>query len=426
MNSEHEGSQPERGQTSPAAACPHLDGYDPLQPDQVANPYEWLRQARADSPVFYMPKYDMWCVANHAFAMEIYRDTLTFSNQAAQRPQTPMPDSIKVLIGDQPLCAAGNINFTDPPDHIRLKRVLAPAFMKALAGIERTIQDRADALVEKFIDQHAVDIIANFTWPLPVATIGKLLGVPDEEMTPVRIWAEAHFELTGGGRLSDDRAQHCWRSAVEIDRFAKKLVEKRRQEPRDDFLSQLIILQKQGEDIRDEEIVTAGLSMIRAGTDTSSQTLGQTLLLLLTHPEQLAAVKADSGLLPSAIEEALRLRGPVRGLIRTATKEVRLGEVTIPAGAKIYLHVGSASRDETLFEHADVFDIRRENVKKHLGFGALTRLCIGAPLARPTVRIGLKTLLDRLPDIRLASDFQTLEYTRSMVVPSLKRLLVSF
>lgn len=181
-------------------------------------------------------------------------------------------------------------------------------------------------------------------------------------------------------------------------------------------------MQAAGAQISDQEIVSNLFGLVAAGSDTTAQLLGQLLYLLLTHPQQLNEIKADRSLIENAIEEALRLRSPVRGLIRTTAQEVSVGGVTLPAGAKVYLHVTSASRDESVFQDSDRFDIHRANAKKHLAFGAFTRLCLGAPLATLETQTALNRLLERLPTLQLAERQGPLQYSSSMIVPSIEHL----
>jgi hypothetical protein len=152
------------------------------------------------------------------------------------------------------------------------------------------------------------------------------------------------------------------------------------------MISRVVELQRGGAAISDREIVVNFFGLVAAGSDTTAQLLGRLTYQLLTNPEQFALLKAEPRRIDNGIEEALRLREPVRGLIRTTIRDTSIAEITIPAGSKVHLHVASASRGEAIFDDPDRFDISRENAKKHTAFGAFSRLCLGAPLARLEVK----------------------------------------
>jgi cytochrome P450 len=405
------------------SSCPHLEGFDPLQPEQIGEPYAWLARARQQAPVFYMPKYQLWCITRYDDVMFAYKNTALFSNRNAHAPQTPMPTSLREEVGstwEYPL--RGNLNVEDAPDHMRMKRMILQAFNQTISEMEPWVSDHVNRLIDGISDKSEFDFVQAFSWPLTIASITHVLGVPENRSVRFREWAEAWFELSGSTEISNERAAQCWRSLVDLEQFVRSLIAEHRLSPGSDITSRVVQMQAAGGKISDQEIVSNLFGLVAAGADTTAQLLGQLLYLLLTHPQQLNEIKADRSLVDNAIEEALRLRSPVRGLIRTTTQEVSVGGVMLPAAAKVYLHVTSASRDESIFENPDRFDIHRSNAKKHVAFGALTRLCIGAPLARVETRAALNGLFDRLPTLRLSERQGPLQYSSSMIVPSIKYL----
>jgi cytochrome P450 len=396
--------------------CPHLEGFDPLEKEQIGEPYPWLARARREAPVFYMPKYDLWCITRHADVMSVYKSTDVFSNKGAHAPQIPMPDSIRAKVGpDWEYPLPGNLNVEDPPEHMRMKRIFLQAFTASIAGMQPWIIATVDQLIDKFIDSREVDLVQALSWPMTVASIAHVMGVADEDTVRFREWAEAFFELSGSSQLPPARTEQCWKSLTDMDRFIQDMIAARRANPREDMISRVVELQRGGAPIKDREIVVNFFGLVAAGSDTTAQLLGQLIYQLLTNSEQFELLKADPSRIDNAIEEALRLRGPVRGLIRTTTRETKVGDVTIPAG-----------RDEALFDEPDRFDITRGNAKKHAAFGAFTRLCLGAPLARMEVKTAIFAILKRLPGIKLSPRQGALEYSNSIVVPSIKRLIVTW
>jgi cytochrome P450 len=410
-----------------AALCPHLAGYDPLEPRIVADPFPLLQIARAEQPVFYLEKYKLWVVTRLEDVLAVYKDMATFSSGAAHQPLTPKPQSVIDRVGeDWQLPIDGLLNSTDPPVHGPLKRALTGAFTKTMKTLGLWIDARLEEVVASFEHSGEADLVQAFTWPLTISTMARLIGAPMSETRRFKEWAENWFELTGSTRLSPERAEACWMGFVEFEEYIYSMIAERRRAPKDDFVSTLLETQAQGAAISDRQIVTNMLGFVAAGTDTTANSIAQMMYLLLTHPDQLAEVRANPELRPRVIEEALRLKVPIRGVIRLTTRPVTLGGVDLPEGAHVFIHIGSASRDGAMFKESEEFNIHRDNISKHAAFGAYTRMCLGAPLARMEMAKSLDILLRRLPDLRLSSKQKELHYTSSIIVPSLKSLLVEW
>jgi cytochrome P450 len=226
---------------------------------------------------------------------------------------------------------------------------------------------------------------------------------------------------------SDQRAIVLWgkapleetmaaaRGFVAMQRYCAELIEARRLAPRDDLISILTSSQLDGEaPLRTSELVGQITAVISAGHETTTNLIAHLILLLLRHPDEWAAVRADYSLIPGAVEEALRLNSPIRGMIRTTTENVEVAGVAIPAGARLQLMYSSANHDETVFPDPERFDIRREHRPFHLGFGHGTHFCVGAPLARLEARVTVELFAERLPNLRLLPD-HPLHYTPNVV-----------
>jgi cytochrome P450 len=407
-----------------SGTCPRFSDFDPLDPDQIRDPYPVLTKARADQPIFWMEKYGMWVVTKREDVWEAYRDQKSFSNAIGHQPLSPRPQSVVDRKGEWHLPIDGNINTIDQPIHIPLKRAFKAALERAMDEIDEWLDQRIDSLISIFEDRVEVDLVEAFTWPLAVGTAAHLIGAPDEDSFRFKGWAEGWFELSGSSHLSAERGEECWLGFVDFEEYVEDLVEKRRSNPQADFVSYLIEEQNKGAAITDRQIVTNTIAAVVAASDTSANAIAQMMHLLLTHPTWLAEARHNAVLHDHILEESLRLRGPVRGEIRTVTRDVILSGISIPKGAKVYLHLGSASRDEAVFTRADQFNPYRENLKRHMAFGALNRLCIGAPLARMEMRKSLSALLGRFANLRLAEEQGLLAYTESMIVPSLRSLRI--
>jgi cytochrome P450 len=415
----------ESAQDAPGSSggrCPHLEGFDPLVPEQVRDPWPWLAKARKSVPVFYMSAYDQWCVTRHEDALSVYREPVKFSNVGSHDMRVAIPASLE---GEVPLDYhfpfVGQLNTTDPPQHTRIRKLMQKAFTPKHVG-ERAgeIEALADRLIDGFIDGGEADFVARFASPLPITVISGILGIPADKTQGFRDWAEDFFRLSGATEIPEQEAATRWRRMYQWDRFIKGFIAERRESPQGDLTSDLIFAQsdEDGPSLSDDELLANILGIVAAGADTTTILITHAVYLLLRNPEQWQHLRADpAGLAPKAIDETMRLLGPVRGLRRTTTTEVELGDVKIPKGATLYLHVGSAGRDEEVFEEPDEFDIHRKNASKHLGFGIWTHFCIGAPLAKLEGRIALERIAARLPNLELTGD-EPLDYTENMVLPS--------
>jgi cytochrome P450 len=256
--------------------CPHLEGFDPLEKEQIGEPYPWLARARREAPVFFMPKYDLWCVTRHADVMSVYKSTDVFSNGGAHAPQIPMPDSVRATVGtDWEYPLPGNLNVEDPPAHMRMKRIFLRAFNASIVGMEPWIIKTVDQLIDQFVDQGEADLVQALNWPLTVASIAHVMGAADEDTVRFREWAEAFFELSGSSQLPPARAEQCWKSLTDMDRFIQDMIADRRTNSRADMISRVVELQRGGAAISDREIVVNFFGLVAAGSDTTAQLLGQ-------------------------------------------------------------------------------------------------------------------------------------------------------
>lgn len=420
-----------RHEAMTGGGCPHLEkGFDPVLPEQVANPWPWLAEARRDCPVFYMPHYDQWCVTRHEDALSVYRDPVTYSNFGSHDMRVPIP---KALEGEVPLDYhfpfVGQLNTTDPPQHTRIRKLMQKAFTpRHLSEREGEIRALANHLIDQLISDGHADLVAQLASPLPIRVVSGILGVPPERTEGFRDWAEDFFRLSGATEIPEQEAVLRWRRMYQWDQFIRSFVAQRRAHPQADLTSDLILAKSDdgSPSLTDDELLANILGIVAAGADTTTILLTHAVYLLMRNRGQWRELIEDPSLAPRVIEETMRLMGPVRGLRRTVTKDVELGGVQLREGAVLYLHVGSASRDEAVFEEPERFDIHRENSSKHLGFGIWTHFCIGAPLARLEGRVVLECLAERMPDLALADEQAEIRYSENMVLPSPRELQVKW
>jgi cytochrome P450 len=377
--------------------------YDPMRQfaelaGDVRDPYPMLAGIRADTPVLEVhfgtgsgrrsrpdqqapPMTSLFTVASHELAQQVLTDSVRFSSAG-------YATTIGHVMGR-------TILQMDPPEHQRHRALVAKAFRTRVLDqwsdpiIGATISELIDAFAS---DGHA-DLIPQLTFPFPVRVIARILGLPEADWPR---FLRLSTELIAVMR-NRDRAVAASR---ELRGYFAEIIADRRQHTRDDLVSQLIEAEVDGHRLSDDEIYPFLLLLLPAGAETTYRSSSNLLFGLLSHPAQLDAVRADRGLVPQAIEEALRWETPLLTVARTATQNVELGGVSIPEGGFIAVSLGAANRDPRRYPDPDGFDILRED-KQHISFGDGAHKCLGMHLARLEMRVLLNAMLDRLPGLRL-------------------------
>jgi len=289
----------------------------------------------------------------------------------------------------------------DPPEHTRIRRLVMKAFTPAQVAelepyIEGVVKELLDAMT---VHGGPVDLNEALAFPLPIRVICHLLGVPDNDMRRFRGWTDAFLSVS---KLSGPQVGQAM---SEMSRYIADLVTAKREQPGQDLISAMIRVRDDVDGALTEyELHWWCRLLLLVGYETTATQLGGGIAMLLSHPDQLAALRADPSLLPNAVEELLRwkLVGSSVSMLRYATDDIPLGDVTIPRGASVIPAVDSANQDESVFADPRRFDITRPNANAHLTFSLGPHFCIGANLARTQVRIATAALLDRLPGLRLA------------------------
>jgi cytochrome P450 len=386
-------------ETSSAAGCPIH--FDPLAPDQLADPYPTYAQARAEAPVFYSEPHGLWVVTRYDDVIRVLKDHETFSSQNAVRSslEPPPPEVAAVLSEGHPL--SPTLTDADEPIHGRLRGMVNRAFThQRVRDLEPVISEAAAKLIDDFAADGEVDLVERFAWPLPLIAIGDILGVPRADLDDLHTWSYHWLKLLQATDPLEQQIEYA-RSVVRMQRYFMEALEERGREPRDDLMSAL--LSAGGSDLTLVEAMRVPMNLVIAGHVTVTRAIGNSIVLLLDQPEQLALLRDDTVLTANAVEELLRMESPAQGLFRTTTREVEVGGVTLPKGARVMVHYGSANRDETQFPEAARLDLRRDGVIRHVAFGKGIHVCVGASLARAELRIALPELLRRLPGLRLAA-----------------------
>jgi cytochrome P450 len=294
-----------------------------------------------------------------------------------------------------------NLLSADAPDHTRLRNLVSRAFTpRSVERLRPRIQEIVDDLIDDFPVPGVVDLMRSFALPLPLTVICEFLGAPVEDHHRFERWAVV---LSQSAYADGDDGQRRRQTSDEARDYFVELLAQRRQRPREDLFSDLIRAADGDGMFTDEELVSTGIFLIIAGHKTTANLIGNGMHALLTHPDQLALLRADPSLVTSAVEEILRFGPPVeRSSLRFATEDLVIGGQQVPRGSFVHVSVGAVARDPAEFADPDRFDIAR-TPNPHMAFGHGPHFCAGAPLARLEGVIAFETLLRRLPTIDLAA-----------------------
>jgi cytochrome P450 len=291
-----------------------------------------------------------------------------------------------------------------------------PGRMARLAPrIQQITDELLDAMLES--EERRADLIASLAFPLPMTVICELLGVPELDRAAFRVWSN---EMVATTSVEAER-----RAYEEMPAYLAGLIEAKRADPGEDVLSRMIHAVDDGGDrLSPDELIGMSVLLLIAGHETTVNLIGNGMRALFAHPDQLAGLRADFGLMDGAVEEMLRYDGPVETCTeRLSLEDVELDGVTIPAGSPVLIAMADADRDPERFKDPDRFDIRRD-ARGHIAFGHGLHYCLGAPLARLEGRIAIRSLLERCPDIAADADESTLQWMPGMLMRGVRKLPV--
>jgi cytochrome P450 len=391
--------------------------YDPTDPAQVDHHEPVLARLRSEAPVSEVQP-GLFYVARYQDVMDVCRAPQTF-HQGRHIPRAFDTRTDEQL----------NLGETDPPQHTRVRRVLASLFTPAkVAAMEGAIRTICDVLVDRFAARGRADLVAELAAPMPAAVIGSLSGLPERHYAKIMPYAEAFMQ-----RMDPDESK---RNAAnvrvdEFDALAREVIRARRasdKRPADVLTGLIEARDADGKPLSEEKILThMTKDVIVGGTETTKHLIGNLLYNLCGTAGAYARVRADRSLVAVAIEETLRLNGPAQILFRVPAVDTEIRGCPIPAGATIGLGYASANHDEEVFKNPDLFDLDRPRSKTqpHFGFGHGIHACVGAPLARLEAACALNALLDRIAHLELMPAF-TYQRVRFFIMRGPQRLDVRF
>jgi cytochrome P450 len=407
-----------------------LSSIDLTDLDNFANgfPHELFAVHRRSAPVYWHEPTDntpdgegFWSVASYAETLAVLKDPVTYSSVTGGA----RPFGGTLL---QDLAIAGQVlNMMDDPRHSQIRRLVSSGLTPRMIGlVEDDLRARARRLLDDVVSGEPFDFLVDIAAELPMQMICILLGVPESERHWLFEAIEPQFDFGGSRKASLSQLSASERDAAAGSRmysYGQELIASKRANPTDDMLS--VVANAALDDVdaqalSDLELYLFFSLLFSAGAETTRNAVAGGLLSLAEHPDQLRSLRADFGMLPTAVEEMVRWTSPSPSKRRTATRDVTLGGQSIEAGQKVQIWEGSANRDAGVFDHADEFDIDRKP-NPHLGFGQGVHYCLGANLARLELRVLFEELLSRFGAVRVV---RPVEWTRSNRHTGIRHLVV--
>lgn len=383
-----------------SASGPHesaLSLFHLLDPAVLADPYPLYHRLRTEDPVHWDPYLHAWVVTRYADVVTVLQH---FSANC-----TPTPEQLSAL-GLERLAPLAQVMvrqmlFMDAPAHTRIRSLCAKAFTPRRVEVLRAhIQGIVNTLLDAVYARRRMDVIADLANPLPAIVTGELLGLPTSDWPHLKAWSSDFAEVLGNFQHNPDRATHVLQSLQEMLAYFQSALRNRRIEPGDNLLSALALAEIDGDRLSDEEIVANVIITLVGGLETTTNLIGNGVLSLLRHPDQLEKLRADPSLLPGAIEELLRYEAPSQHTARLAPDDIELGGKLIHQRQGVIAIMGAANRDPERFPDPDRLDICRTD-NRHLAFSWGSHFCFGAPLGRLEGQIVFATVLERMPRLRL-------------------------
>ncbi len=400
--------------------------FDPFDPAWSNDPFPLYADLRRRSPV-HRTEMGYWVFARHADCLAILRDRRA-SSDARHIDLDRMADGFRGPIDPhdplaQAVIEARPFLFRDPPDHTRLRGLVAKAFTpRVVESLRARTQQVVDELLDAALEAGTVDLLEEFAYPLPVRIICDLLGVPLEDQERFKAWSSALAAgLDPDFLLTDLALRQRDEAVMQFAGYFFELLAERRRSPGDDLLSRLVAVEDGGSVLNEGELLSTCILLLVAGHETTVNLIAGGIVALLGHPDQLRRFRDEPEVQRSGVEEMLRFVSPVQLTGRSLIEDLEVGGVTLRAGDFAMLLIGSANRDADPFPDPDRFDVGR-SPNNHLGFGFGIHHCLGAPLARLETQVALPTLVARAPDLALAGE---VTYKPNVVLRGMESLPVA-
>jgi cytochrome P450 len=392
-------------------------------------PYHAYRTLRDEAPVWFDERLQGYVITRHEDVVAVLLDTERFNSSRRGSGRNRLAPEVLALYQEKGWVPAPTLAGRDDPNHRQMRRLFDHAFRpKRIRELEPQIEKLAHELIDEFIDDGRCDFVARFAVPLPLIVIGIQMGADPDDIWRIKAWTDAWVQRLG---LMQTLDQALWSTEMEIEaqQYFQPIFERLRKEPDDTLLSDLVNtpIPEWGRCLTDEELHAEMMAdTFVGGSETTTNALSGGVRLLIEHPDQWALLKGDPDrYLPVLVEEVLRLEAPVQRLLRTASVDIEMHGVTIPAGSTVLVGYAAANRDERVIEAPAAFDLDRGDAKKHVSFGFGTHFCLGAPLARRELLFGFRAVVERIDEMWFVDDTD-LTIAPNYFLRALKALEIGF
>ncbi len=387
------------------------------------NPYPVYQRLREVAPVYWSQTWGCWILTRYDDVVHTLQDYKSFSSlgrlTATMELPEPLWEQVKPLVDHY---SQGLIN-VDPPDHTRMRQLVHMAFtprtIRRLAGNIEAIVNR---LLDKVRERGEMDVIWDFSYPLPVQVIAELMGIPVADHEQFKYWSGKIVEFMANPKPVPDILLGSQAALLALRAYFRDIINDRRAAPQDDLLSGLVAAEADGNHLNEDELLATCVTILIGGHETTTYLIASAMLSLLQNPDEMVKLRDDPSLIGTAVEEFLRYEGPFQRNRRLATTDVMVGDQQIKKGQLVMQMLGAANRDPLYFPEPDKLDIMRQP-NRHLAFGYGPHFCLGASLARLEAPIAINALLRCLPNIQLGVEEVVWENT---VFRGLKRLPITF
>lgn len=385
--------------------------------------YEIYKESRKKQPILFVNQVEIgkeWLITRYEDALPLLKDNRLKKDWTNVFSQDVKNMYLSVDNSDHLTTHMLN---SDPPNHSRLRSLVQKAFTpKMIAQLDGRIERIADDLISDIERKGTLNLVDDYSFPLPIIVISEMLGIPKEDQAKFRIWSHAVI----ASPETPEEIKETEKQLSEFITYLQYLVDIKRKEPKEDLVSALILAESEGHKLSARELHSMIMLLIVAGHETTVNLITNTVLALLENPNQLQLLKDNPKLIDSAIEEGLRYYSPVEvTTARWAAEPFQIHDRTIEKGDMVVIALASANRDETIFENPEVFDITREN-NRHIAFGHGSHFCLGAPLARLEAKIAITTLFDRMPELKIKGNREEIKWQGNYLMRSLEELPLTF
>ena len=376
---------------------PVLSLYRLLDPEVLANPYPLYHKLREEKPVYWDPYLFAWVVTG-------YDDVQTVLHRY-NADRTPTPEQLDAMglkeFGPVAQMMVRQMLFMDGSAHMRLRSLASYAFTPARVAV---LREHIGQIVEQLLDKPAsrggMDLINDFAVPLPAIVTAEMLGVPVEDHEQLKDWSTTFAEMLGNFQHNPGRIQPVLKAVEGMTAYFQNAIKETRKNPREGLLHSFLTAELNGDHFTDDEVIANVVVTMVGGQETTTNLIGNGMISLLRHRDQLELLMSDYSLIPSAVEELLRFESPSQQTARIAPSDTELGGMLIRKGQAVIAVMAAANRDPARFPEPDTLDITRKD-NRHLAFGYAAHFCFGAPLARIEAQVAFEALLKRFPKIAL-------------------------